>query len=247
MSLWARASRAVRIPQASLRRRLLSTASIPVVYEDDHVKLLSMPATPLAMNQYLLGCKKTGSACIIDSGDSDGQRWIDAASAHELTITKLLQTHGHVDHVSGLANMKDLLAPIDVYACPDDWIIFKSAPAQGLMFGLTCPSPPSIDVDVHDGDEIEVGDLKLEAMFTPGHSPGHLSFYMPEHSLLLVGDLLFKGSVGRTDFPGCSVEAMKSSLNRVSSLPPDTLVWPGHMGPTTIGDELLSNPFLQKH
>lgn len=218
-----------------------------LMLESDTAILLSLPVTPVQMNQALLGCKKSGEACIIDAGDQTPQRWVDAASAHGLTITSILQTHGHVDHVAGLAQTKELLgAEVKIHACKEDWAIFKSAPMQGMMFGIDCPSPPPIDVEIGEGDEIKVGEHRVQVLHTPGHSPGHVCFYVESEKLMVSGDLIFEGSIGRTDLPLCDGQAMMASLERIKrDIPRDTTLFPGHMGVTTMGKEIDTNPFLR--
>jgi glyoxylase-like metal-dependent hydrolase (beta-lactamase superfamily II) len=114
-----------------------------------------------------------------------------------------------------------------------------------MMFGLSCPSPPGIDVEVNEGDVIKLGEVDIEVLETPGHSPGHVCYYIKSESCVISGDLIFEGSIGRTDFPGCNVDDMENSLRRIINLPEETLIFPGHMGVTSIGRELRSNPFLR--
>ena len=113
-----------------------------------------------------------------------------------------------------------------------------------MMFGLSCPIPPPADISVAEGDKITLGEISINCMHTPGHSPGHLAYYIERHDIIFSGDLIFQGSIGRTDFPGCSEKDMKLSLERLKKMPRETVICPGHMGITTIGDELDSNPFL---
>ena len=226
-------------------RRLLATggASPRTLLETEAFVVKSLAVTPFEMNMYLVGCKATGEAAIVDAGDDAVGRWVEAAG--DLAIRHLLQTHGHVDHVAGLAAFKAALPDAPVYLHPlDDWIA-AAAPAQGLAMGMRCPAPPAADVALADGDALSVGAVSLDVLHTPGHAPGHVAFHAPAHGVLFGGDLLFRGSIGRTDFPGCDVDDMQASLRRVAALPAETVVFPGHMGPTTIGDEVATNPFLQ--
>ena len=231
-----------------VRRRCLcsSNSSVPRrIYESDELLVRSLAVTPFQMNQYLLGCKQSGEAALIDTGDSIPQRWIDAASEDGLTIRHILLTHAHVDHVAGLAETKALLPDAPSHLHPADGWTLLSAPAQGMMFGLSCPTLPAADVDLQDEAELCIGSLRLRVMHTPGHAPGHVVFHLPKHDLLFSGDLLFRRSIGRTDFPGCDPAKMEASLRRVLELPGCTRVFPGHMEQTTIEAEAQSNPFLQ--
>jgi len=218
--------------------------SIPLVHESKNVFIKSLPVTPLGMNQYMIMCQSLNEAAIVDCGDDEPQRWIDEASADNMKITKLLQTHGHVDHVCGLKATKELLPDAPIHSHPDDYMIFKSAPAQGMMFGLKCPMPPGSDVDIVEGTVLKVGKLSVTCLHTPGHSPGHVSFHIAEEKVLISGDLIFQGSIGRTDFPGCSIEAMRDSLERIKTMDDDVIIMPGHMGLTSVGVEKATNPFL---
>ena len=144
-----------------------------------------------------------------------------------------------------LRQMKAALPEAPVYLHPLDTPIIESAPQQGASFGMACPQPPKVDVDIHDGDVLEVGNIKLKVMHTPGHAPGHVIFHSEDHGVLFGGDLVFQGSIGRTDFPGCDVDDMQQSLRLLLTLPAETQIFPGHMGFTTVADEKASNPFLQ--
>jgi glyoxylase-like metal-dependent hydrolase (beta-lactamase superfamily II) len=202
------------------------------------------PVNDFQMNQYLLGCKKTGTAALVDCGDKQFQRWIDTAKQQGLTIQHLLQTHAHVDHIYGLKATKDALPECPIYLHFGDKVWYNEVEMQGRMYGMRCPQPPEPEVELKDGDNIKVGDIELEVIHVPGHCPGQVSFYSKKHKFMICGDLLFQGSIGRTDFPHCSHKAMIASLKRVMKLPDDTLVCPGHMFTTTIGEERRNNMFV---
>ena len=224
-----------------LRRSFSSTSRIPVVIEREDVLVASLPVTPFAMNQYLVGCRSSGEAALVDAGDDDIARWIDVGEAHGLTITRIMQTHAHIDHVSGLEVSRAALPKASVHLHPLDAPLLTRVSDQARMFGLgAVESPGTAGIcDLADGDKVSVGDMTFEVLHTPGHCPGHCCFFEPSHKLLLAGDLLFAGSIGRTDFPdmGCSVEDMRSSLQRILKLPDDTVVLPGHNEFTSIAKE----------
>eukprot|EP00947_MAST-08B_sp_MAST-8B-sp1_P002771 g2771.t1 len=197
------------------------------------------------MNQYLVGCRTSGSAAIIDSGDDEPERWVASAAAEGLTIEHLLQTHGHIDHVAGLAATKRLLPAAPIRMSELDLFLLDRAVEQGEMFGMPIEVPPHPDEFLDTADELAVGELTFKVLHTPGHSPGHVCFYEASQGLLFGGDLIFQGSIGRTDLPGADMADMLASLREISKLPGPTRIFPGHMGETTIDIERASNPYLQ--
>lgn len=198
---------------------------------------------PFAVNTYLVGCGETHQAVIIDPG-GDGQRLLAMAEKHQFEVTKLLLTHGHIDHIAGLKEIQEATgAPI--YLHSDDKTIYDTADMQGLFFGLRVRKPPQADESVSEGDRIDIGNSTALVLHTPGHSAGSVCYYLKAEGILFSGDLLFKGSIGRTDLPSGNGRAMMASLNRiVEECSDETVVYPGHMGITTIGEERRSNPFL---
>lgn len=201
------------------------------------------PVGPFAMNSYLVGCEQTGEAAVIDSG-GDSATMLALAEKHGLTVKKLLQTHAHIDHIAGLGEMKRRTgAPI--YLHPDDEPIYRTASMQAKMFGLRVDDPPPYDEKLADGDVVSVGELRFEVLHTPGHCPGLVCFHEPRAKVVFCGDLVFQGSIGRVDLPGASPAAMRASLTRfLEALEDEVVVYPGHMGSTTVGSERHSNPFL---
>jgi hydroxyacylglutathione hydrolase len=220
------------------------SAKPAIVLESQGTVVASLPVTPFAMNQYLIGCRATGEAAFIDAGDDNPQRWKELSAELGLTVRHILLTHAHVDHVAGLAATKEAFPDASIHLHPDDWLILKSSPQQGMAFGFSIDRPPAADEELSDGQIVCVGSLELQALHTPGHAPGHVCFHESNHGLLFSGDLLFKNSIGRTDFPGCDAAAMQRSLRRILSLPPELHVFPGHMEQTTLADEAANNPFL---
>lgn len=217
-----------------------------VLLENDHIVIVSQPVGPFAMNQMLVGCKRTNTAALIDAG-APPQPFINAAKERGLEITHLLQTHAHIDHVAGLNETKAEL-PLPLHLHKDDLPVYENVPAQAKMLphlGLSISKLPEIDHFYTDGETISVGELQFHVMHTPGHCPGHVCLYEESTRVLIGGDLLFRQSIGRTDLPLCDPQKMMQSLQRVMQLPDDVMVFPGHMGPTTIGFERKMNPFLQ--
>lgn len=217
-----------------------------VLLENDHIVIVSQPVGPFAMNQALVGCKRTHTAALIDSGASP-DAFIRAAEERDLTITHLLQTHAHIDHVAGLEETKRKL-PLPLYLHKDDLPVYHAVPQQAKMMpqlGLSIGPLPPIDHYYTNDEILSIGALRFQVMHTPGHAPGHVCLYEKDQRVLIGGDLLFRQSIGRTDLPLCDPQKMMESLKRVLELPDDVMVFPGHMGPTTIGFERKMNPFLQ--
>ena len=225
-----------------------SNASFEVPLNTNDVVILSRPVTMFQMNQLLLGCKRSGEAALVDAGGVPAP-WIECAERHNLQIWHVLQTHAHIDHISGLKETKEKLPNARIYLHPLDKPVYDSAEQQGQMFGVPFDGPlPPIDADLADGDKLLVGDIELTCHHLPGHSPGHVVFSSVDHGFVIGGDLLFQGSVGRTDLPLCDPEAMAQSIKKlyqIEGLSDDTLVLTGHMGHTTLGTERRTNPFVQ--
>ena len=151
-----------------------SGATFNVMYENDDVVILSRPVTTFQMNQSLVGCKRTGEAAIVDAGGRPAP-FMEAAERKGLQIWHLLQTHAHIDHVSGLKATKEALPAALVYLHPLDLPVYESVPQQSQMFGVDCELPlPDIDKDLVNGATVSVGEIDLEVVLTPGHSPGKL-------------------------------------------------------------------------
>jgi glyoxylase-like metal-dependent hydrolase (beta-lactamase superfamily II) len=193
---------------------------------------------------YLVGCKETGEAAVVDPA-AESEKILGEAARLGLSVGKIINTHGHVDHVMGNADMKERTgAPIIIHESDAEWMARQPA-GMFQMFGGR-PSPPA-DETVRDGDIIRVGKVLLRVIHTPGHTPGGICLGMD--GAVFTGDTLFVGGVGRTDLPGGSWQTLLRSIQtRLFVLPGDTLVYPGHhYGPaktSTIGNERETNPFL---
>ena len=198
---------------------------------------------PFQENCYIVGDENTGNGVLIDPGE-EAARISLAVEQTRLEIEKIVITHAHIDHVGAVA------ALVDEYACPvlmhaEAEPMLKQLPTQAMMMGLRFGKVPTVDGYIEDDETIEVGGLRLRALYTPGHAPGHLAFYEENEGIVLSGDALFAGSVGRVDLPGGSMEVlMKSIHERLLTLPDETLVYSGHGPRTTIGEERAHNPFL---
>ncbi len=190
-------------------------------------------------NAWIAPCG-SGLAAVVDPGD-EAQRILDATEKMGLRLAAALFTHGHLDHIAAIPGLlaANPAMPLHMAAADAEWCF--------SMQNALPPYTPVLDVPktllpVADGDEIRVGDAVFHAIALPGHSPGGMGYLVGE--VLFSGDTLFAASIGRTDFHGGDPAAMERSLLRLARLPPETLVLPGHGGPTTIGRECRSNPWL---
>jgi glyoxylase-like metal-dependent hydrolase (beta-lactamase superfamily II) len=185
----------------------------------------------------------TGQSAVIDPS-WDGRGILARVRKEGWTVTSILLTHAHFDHVGALAELHELTgAPIYIHA--EAAPMLERAPAAAAMWGFTVDPAPPPDHFLTEGDLLTIGELQVEVLFTPGHAPGHVCFYLPVHAVLFDGDVLFQGSIGRTDLPGGDFELLMSSIReKLLPLPDETAVLSGHGPATTIGDERRGNPFL---
>lgn len=191
---------------------------------------------------------KTGECVIIDPGlesASERERVVKFVETAHLKPVKLLCTHGHFDHIMGNAFVTEKWH-IPTYIHPQDKGQLERAQQYCRMFGYEIEQPPLDTIDLADGEEVLFGESKLKVMHTPGHTRGGVCFYSAEDKIIFTGDTLFAGSIGRTDLPGGDYDdLMKSLLTKVIRIAPDTVVYPGHGGETTIAHEVNTNPFLR--
>lgn len=193
-------------------------------------------------NCYLVGDAKTGEGVVIDPG-GDVPVILRALEAHKLKPVAILATHGHFDHVEGLAGLKRATnAPILVHK--SDMPLIQGMTTQGQLFGIRVEAAPPPDRFLEDGDTLPVGGLTLQVLHTPGHSPGSVCFLVDRS--VFVGDLLFAGSIGRTDLQGGDYDTLiRSVQQKIFTLPADTTVYPGHGPATSVGVEKRTNPFFR--
>jgi hydroxyacylglutathione hydrolase len=200
----------------------------------------------LQTNCYLLGDPHSRQAVVIDPG-GDVDRIAVRLKHHQLELVNILNTHGHFDHVLDAWALKERLGGKVVLHASDKAILQDRSVGLVGMFSALKKSPKgAIDLWVREGDHIQVGGLRLEVIETPGHTPGHVSYYLSEANIIFVGDTLFAGSIGRTDFPGGSYDQLiRSVRTKIFPLVDSTVVYPGHGPETTVGQEKRSNPFFQ--
>jgi hydroxyacylglutathione hydrolase len=196
---------------------------------------------PIMANCFIVGCERTKSAVVIDPGD-EANKILMALAQSKLTVKYILNTHGHFDHVGGNQKMKDATqAEILIHKADAPMLAMLSS--FGASFGLNVDNSPPADRTIDEGDKITFGDITLTVIHTPGHSPGGVSFYTD--GIVFVGDTLFAGSIGRTDFPGGDFNTLISSIkNKLFPLGDEVKAYTGHGPSTTIGEEKRYNPFL---
>ena len=207
------------------------------------IQVLQLPLGPLQTNCYVLGDQASGQAAVIDPS-WDGRAIAERVGQQGWTISHILLTHTHFDHVGGLAELKAVYgAPI--YVHPEATAMLANAPGAAMIWGITIDEPPPPDVLLQGDETIQLGKVTLDVVYTPGHAPGHVCFHLAAEKVLFDGDVLFQGSIGRTDLPGGDYELLMTSIReKLLPLPDETAVLSGHGPATTIGDERRTNPFL---
>jgi glyoxylase-like metal-dependent hydrolase (beta-lactamase superfamily II) len=211
------------------------------------MKVKTLTVGVFQSNCYLVSCERTNDAVVIDAG-GEGERILDAIEKDKLNVSALINTHGHIDHVSALSVVAPALsAPVLMHE--GDLPIFNNLSSQAAMFGVPAPEGIEITRFLKTGDKIEFGDVTGEVIHTPGHSPGGISLLFRDENpqIIFTGDTLFMGSIGRTDLYGGDFETIIQSLrNAYLPLPNRTIVYPGHGDHTTIGTEKHFNPFMSQ-
>ncbi|MFT7587032.1 MAG: hydroxyacylglutathione hydrolase [Cellvibrionaceae bacterium] len=209
------------------------------------IEIQQLPLGPMQTNCYILGCDETLKAAVIDPS-WNGKAIAAALEEKNYKLDSILLTHAHFDHVGGLGELKELYPEVPIYIHAEAVAMLEMAEAQSKLFGMNFPATPPADRMLAAGDQIVVGNLILDVLFTPGHAPGHVSFHLASRQVIFSGDVLFQGSVGRTDLPGSNhTTLMKIIEEQLMVLPDETQVLSGHGPVTTIGQERLTNPFLQ--
>ena len=198
---------------------------------------------PFQENSYLVVDDTTGRAVLIDPG-AEPEALLAMLETSGATLEAIWLTHAHIDHIGGIAAVKRVL-DVPVYLHPADRPLYDRGAVQAGFYGLPFEQPPAPDHALAEGDRLELGNLVFHVMHLPGHAPGHVAFVCGDR--VVSGDLLFAGSIGRTDLPFCDPARMEESLERMCTLPDSTVVYPGHGPPTSIGAERTTNPFLGVH
>lgn len=203
-----------------------------------------IPVTPFEQNCSLIWCEQTRKAAVVDPG-GDLDRILAAANEEGVTLEKILLTHAHIDHAGGTGELaaSQHLPIIGPHKGDDFWI--QGLPQQAAMFGFKPAKMFTPDRWLEDGESVQVGNVTLSVIHCPGHTPGHVVFFDPASRLAIVGDVLFNGSIGRTDFPGGNHQQLIDSIRqKLFVLGDDIDFIPGHGPMSTFGNEKKFNPFV---
>ena len=199
---------------------------------------------PLQCNCSILGDETSREAIVVDPGDNISGI-VATLQKHQLTLKQIIVTHAHIDHIAGAQRLKKLTGAPVLYN-QNDLPLVKMMGIQAGWLGIPTPEVVPPDASLEDGQVISITGLAGSILHTPGHTEGSVCLYLPQHSLLLAGDTLFAGSVGRTDLPGGNSRKLIQSIHdSLLTLPDEVTVIPGHGAKTSIGAERESNPFLQ--
>jgi hydroxyacylglutathione hydrolase len=210
------------------------------------IKIKTFIFNPFQENTYLLS-DETGDCIIIDPGcyDPDEKKTLsDYIAQNNLKCKILVNTHCHIDHILGNAYIESLYHP-EIAAHNNDVFLLDDANKYAQIFGFVVDQPPAPTMFLKENTELKFGNSTLKILHVPGHSPGSIALYSPEQNFVIVGDVLFRGSIGRTDLTKGNYDHLLESIyKKLMTLPPDTVVFSGHGPKTTIHEEALSNPFL---
>lgn len=208
------------------------------------MNVVTVPVTAFAQNCRIVICQSTKQAMIVDPG-GDANKLIEKLNELDVTVSFILLTHGHLDHVGAAKVLSEHYRIEIIGPHQDELFWFDALPMQAKMFGFQPIEPFYPHRWLTVADVVKLGDLAFEVRHCPGHTPGHVVFYEPTHKAVLVGDVIFKGSVGRTDFPkGDAAELLASIKSQILTLPDETVIYSGHGSDTTVGNERISNPFI---
>jgi glyoxylase-like metal-dependent hydrolase (beta-lactamase superfamily II) len=208
------------------------------------LEIVSFTLGPAQTNAYLVADSETKDAAVIDPA-WDGERILAVARQRGWRIAHLWYTHAHFDHIGGAGAIADALNPLPLVALhPNDHVLWRAG-GGGALFGFDIDPGPEPTIDFYQGQILRLGSVEFEVRFTPGHTPGHCILYVASANVCFCGDVIFAGSVGRTDLPGASWEQLERSIRtQVFTLPDETRLLSGHGPETTVGEEKRNNPFV---
>lgn len=208
-------------------------------------RLLPFVGGAFAENTWLVIDASGRDAVLVDPGAAAPEALAELERSGA-QLRAIVLTHAHIDHVEGIPEVRTRWPDVPLYLHAEDLELYRHAPEQGRWFGVSLGSLPDPDHELVPGQTLEIGSLSFEVAFAPGHAPGHVLLHLREARIALVGDVIFQGSIGRTDLPGGDHETLLTSIEReVLTLPDATRLLPGHGPETTVGRERSTNPFLQ--
>ena len=197
-----------------------------------------------AENGYLAVCNTTHAAVVVDPGAAAG-RMMEAVQAEGADLQAVLLTHAHLDHVEGVHRVREAVPDVPIWLHALDRPLYDAVQQQAAAFGLSVAEQPDPDHELVEGEPYSFGECTFDVRFAPGHAPGHVIFVSEDAGLALVGDVVFQGSIGRTDLPGGDLATLMRSIDsQILTLPDDVRLLPGHGPETTVGRERASNPFI---
>lgn len=209
------------------------------------MKIIVIPVTPFEQNCSLVICEETKKAAIVDPG-GDVAHILDIVAQQGVTVEKVLLTHGHLDHVGGTQSVAAKLNVPIIGPEKQDAFWLDQLEAQSQRFGFPMHISFAPTAWLEEDEVVTVGNIVLKVLHIPGHTPGHIALLDEQSQQIIVGDILFNGGVGRSDFPrGNESQLISGIKNKLLTLAPETVVFPGHGPTTTIGREKISNPFLR--
>ncbi|MFP9229804.1 MBL fold metallo-hydrolase [Pectobacterium cacticida] len=210
------------------------------------MKYQIVPVTAFSQNCTLLWCEKTHEAAIVDPG-GEAEKIKHAVEQLGVSVKQILLTHGHLDHVGAAAELAEHYQVPIIGPQREDAFWLDALPTQSQMFGLATCAPLTPSRWLQEGDAVNVGETTLKVFHCPGHTPGHIIFFDAQGRLAQVGDVIFNGGVGRTDFPQGDYQALIASIkNKLLPLGDDVTFIPGHGPMSTLGHERKTNPFLRE-
>lgn len=208
------------------------------------MRFVITPVTHYQQNCTLLICQKTGKAALVDPG-GDLDRLLAVVAKEAATLESILLTHGHMDHVAGVGELASRLNLPVIGPQQEDEFWIQALPDQCRLAGFPPAQPFTPDRWLHDGEQVTVGEVELDVIHCPGHTPGHVVFFDRKDRLALVGDVLFKGSIGRTDLPrGDHQTLVNAIVHKLWPLGEDVAFIPGHGPMSTFGAEMRGNPYV---
>jgi hydroxyacylglutathione hydrolase len=211
------------------------------------ITILSQTGGLASTNCYLIADEQAREAVLFDAPDHTVEPLLDEATKRGWKLIGLWLTHGHFDHFADHAVVRRRFPDAQILLHPLEISKTKSPTLQIRSFQLPFDIPPlEPDVQVSDNQQLKLGGLEVQVLHTPGHAPGHVAYYFPKQDILVGGDLIIGGSVGRTDLPDSRHEDLEASVRRVMELPDSTKLLGGHGPVTTLGDERKRNPFVRE-